>query len=142
MKKEKLILSLVATVFGLLVAGGAFYLFQTTKTVDPTSIKTAVNSTTPSPTPIPSIFLTVDKPKDEEVISSKLLTISGKTTKDAVVIIISDAFEQVVTPSSTGDFSITETIDEDKNIIEIIAVAPNGESVKVIKTVTYSQEEF
>ncbi len=141
MKTEKLILSLVATVFGLLVAGISFYLFQATKTV-PASNNKIVSIVSPTPTPLPSIFLTVDKPKDEEVVTNKVLVISGKTAVNAIVTIVTDTSEDVINPSGNGDFSTTATLDEGQNIIEIIAIAPNGESQRLKRTVTYSQEEF
>lgn len=141
MKKEKLILSFVATFFGLLVAGGMFYAFQATKTITPTNSKT-VSIVSPSPTPLPAIFLTVDKPKDEEVLGNKILVISGKTASNAVIIVITNSTEEVITPALNGDFSTTSTIEDGQNIIEIKAIAPNGESVTIKKTVTYSLEEF
>jgi hypothetical protein len=141
MKTEKLVLSFIATVVGLLVAGLAFYLFQATKTFTPGNTKT-VSFTTPIATPIPSIFLTVDRPKDEEVVNSKILVVGGKTTSNAVVIIITETSEDVMEPSENGDFSTTVNLDEGQNVLEIISIAPNGESIRIKKTVTYSQEEF
>lgn len=141
MKTEKLILSFIATFFGLGFAGLAFYLFQTTKTITPQNTK-IISFVSPSPTPIPSVFLTIDRPKDEDVVNSKVLVISGKTTSNAVVIVMTDASEDVITPSLTGDFSTTINLDEGQNVLQIISIAPNGESVAIKKTVTYSQEEF
>lgn len=141
MKTEKLILSFIATIFGLLVAGIVFYIFQATKTITPNNTKT-IAFTSPTPTPAPSVFLTVDRPKDEEVVNSKILVVSGKTTTNAVVIVITDSSEDVITPSLSGDFSTTVNLSEDQNVLEIIAIAPNGESIRIKKTVTYSQEEF
>lgn len=141
MKTEKLILSFIATFFGLVVAGIAFYFFQSTKTVTHSNTK-IISQVLPSPTPIPSIFLTIDRPKDEDVVNSKILVISGKTTGNAVVIVMTDASENVITPSPARDFSTTINIDQGQNVLEIIAIAPNGESATIKKTVTYSQEEF
>lgn len=141
MKKEKLILSFVAVVFGLLVAGIAFYFFQTTKTVPNANTK-IISFVSPSPTPSPSISLTLDQPKDEGVVNSKTLIVSGKTQGDAVVIVITDSSEDVITPLANGEFSTTVNLDDGQNILEIISIAPNGESVTSKKTVTYSQEEF
>lgn len=141
MKKEKLILSFVAVVFGLLAAGGIFYILQAAKTT-PTNNTNIIALASPTPTPIPSVFLTIDRPKDEEVVTGKILTISGKTASNAVIAIITDSSEDVITPASNGNFSATVKIDNDQNIIQITAIAPNGESVTVNKTVTYSQEEF
>lgn len=141
MKTEKLVLSFIATLFGLLVAGLAFYFFQATKTVTPNNTKT-VSFTKPTPTSIPSVFLTVDRPKDEEVVSSKILVVSGRATSNAVVIVITETSEDVVPPAENGNFSTTVNLDEGQNVLEIISIAPNGESTRIKKTVTYSQEEF
>lgn len=141
MKTEKIILSFIATLFGLLVAGLVFYAFQATKTVNPSNSK-IVSFVSPTPTSIPSVFLTVDRPKDEEVVTNKILIISGKSKANAVIVIMTDSLEEVITPSSSGDFSTTVSIGDGQNIIEITAIAPNGESITVKKTVTYSQEEF
>lgn len=143
MKTEKLILSFIAVLFGLLVAGIAFYLFQATKTIPDT--KTAaktISIISPAPTAAPSISLSLDRPKDEEVVNNKVLIVSGKTQSNNVVVVITDSSEDVITPSSTGSFSTTVNLDDGQNILEIIAIAPNGESVTNKKTVTYSQEEF
>jgi hypothetical protein len=141
MKKEKLILSFIAIFFGLLVAGIAFYLFQTTKTVPNTNTKT-ITLVSPSPTIVPSISLTLDQPKDEAVVNSKVLVVSGKTQSNAVVVVTTDSSEDVVTPSENGGFSTTVNLDDGQNILEVTSIAPNGESVTTKKTVTYSQEEF
>ncbi|MBI2613298.1 MAG: hypothetical protein HYW62_00780 [Candidatus Levybacteria bacterium] len=141
MKTEKLVLSFIATLFGLLVAGIAFYLFQATKTITPNNTKT-VSFTSPTPTPVPSVFLTVDRPKDEEVVNAKVLVVSGRTTANAVVIVITETSEDVITPAENGDFATTVNLDEGQNVLEIISIAPNGESIRLKKTVTYSQEEF
>lgn len=141
MKKEKLILSFIATLFGLLAAGIAFYAFQATKTIEPLNTKT-VSLASPSPTPLPAIFLTVDRPKDEDVLDNKILVISGKTASNAVVAVITSSSEDVITPASNGDFTTTATINDGQNVIEIISIAPSGESARIKKTVTHSQEEF
>ncbi len=141
MKTEKVVLSLLAVFFGLLVAGIAFYIYENTKTISPSEIKT-VSIATPTPTPKPSIFLKLDKPKDEEVFGKKIISISGKTTPDAIVVVLTNNDEEVLTPTSSGDFSTTTNIQNGQNLIEITAIAPNGESTRILKTVTFSTEEF
>lgn len=141
MKKEKIILSFIATLFGLLVAGLVFYIFQATKTITPNNTKT-ISFASPTPTSNPSVFLIVDEPKDEEVVNSKILKVSGKTTANAVVIVITDSSEDVITPANNGKFSTTVNLSDDQNVLEIISIAPNGKSIRIKKTVTYSLEEF
>jgi len=70
------------------------------------------------------------------------LIVSGKTQSNAVIIVVSDSSEDVITPSANGNFSTTVNLDSGQNILEIISIAPNGESITSKKTVTYSQEEF
>jgi len=141
MKTERVLLSLLAVVVGLLVAGIAFYLYENTKTI-PASRSKTISTTTPIPTLKPSIFLSVDKPKDEEVFGKKIISISGKTASDAIVIVLTNNDEKILTPTSSGDFSTTTTIEAGQNLIEITAIAQNGESTSVLRVVTFSTEEF
>lgn len=141
MKKEKLILLFVATLLGLIVAGVLFYLYQTTKIVSTPSTKT-ITLASPTPTVIPSISLTLDRPKDEEVVSEKILIVSGKTQSNATIVILTDSSEDVIAPSADGKFSTTVNLEDGENILEVTAIAPNGESIVIKKTITYSLEEF
>ncbi len=144
MKAEKVILSLVAVIVGLIAAGVAFYLYQMTKTVplaknQPLTVKTQI---TPTPTPNNENFLTVENPKDESVVNTKTITITGKTSPKATIIVSTETSDQVVVPASNGDFTLSDTISDGTNMIQITAVFPDGEEKKVIRTVTYSTENF
>lgn len=141
MKKERVLLSFIATLIGILVTAIAFYLYQSTKTIPPSKIKT-ISVSAPTPTPKPSIFLNISKPVDESVVSKKVITISGTTTSDATVIILTPIDQEIALPTPNGDFSTTIDIDDDQNVIEIISVRTNGEEIKVQKTITFSTEEF
>ena len=141
MKAERLILSIVALVIGLSVAGLAFYLFQMTSKT-PSSTNKIVSKVTPSPTPNDSLFLTIDSPKNEEVLSTKTIKISGKTTSDAIVVVNTETNDEVVKPSANGSFSLTQTIGNDVNFLQITAIFPNGEEKIVQRTVTYNPENF
>lgn len=141
MKIEKVIVSLIAVLIGILAAGAAFYFYQTTKVIPESKTKT-ISIVPPSPIPKTTIFLTVDSPKDEDVVDKRVLAVSGKTIPDATIIISTQNLDQVITPASNGNFSSTLELDDGQNKIEITAIAPNGEEVKLVKTVTYSTENF
>lgn len=144
MKAERVILSFVAVVIGLIAAGAAFYFYQLTKVVPQDKARPLdVNSKT-SPTPIPdnSNLLVVDSPKDEEVFNKKIITISGKTRSDATIVVTAENTDQVVKPASNGNFTLTQTILDGTTIIYITAIFPNGEEKTVIRTVTFSTENF
>ena len=142
MGKEKALLSFIAVLVGLMSAGIAFYFYENSKAIPSTQEVKTILAVSPSPTSKPSIFLTISKPSDEEVVQKKIITISGKTTNDATVIVLTENAEQIITPTSNGDFSTTITIENGQNIIEITAIGPNREMVKAIRTVTFSTEEF
>lgn len=141
MKTERIVLSFIAILIGILVAGIAFYLFQATKTI-PSSKTRPISAIAPTSTPKSSIFLTIESPKDEEVIDKKTVTISGKTISQAIIVISTSTADQVISPTTTGSFSATATLIDGQNQIQITAIAPNGEEVKVERTVTFSTEMF
>lgn len=142
MKSERFILSFIAIIIGLLVAGGGFYIFQMTKSI-PGPSNVTVKSTTATPTPDTSkYYITVDTPEDESVTDKRTITISGKTLPDATIAIASAGDIEVVKPSATGAYSMTETIDTGTNVFKISAIFSNGYEKSVTRTVTYSTENF
>lgn len=141
MKKEKIILSFIATLIGIVVALVAFYFYQTTKKVNPNEVK-KITIENPTPTPSSSIFISVERPKDEDVVDEKSLTISGKTIPNAKIVILTQSDEVGGIAAGNGNFSTDVNLEEGENIIEINAFSPNGERAKTKITVTYSTESF
>lgn len=143
MKAEKTILFFIAIIVGLVAAGVAFYLYQATKTIPQSKIRT-ITTVTPSPTPKAngSVVLALASPADEQVFDKRTITVSGKTDPEAVILISSGSNDQVITPATNGDFNATTTIDDNVSIITITAIAPNGEESKITRTVTFTSESF
>lgn len=141
MSKEKVILSFVAIMVGLTVSGLGFYFYQNTKVLPPEKQESSINIR-PSQTPTPLVPLVIDEPKDEEVVDTKVIKISGKTDPQALLVILTDTDEQVLNPTSTGSFSTTITLGSGANVIEITAVDKAGNTNTVERTVTYSTESF
>lgn len=143
MKKEKVVLSFIAVLAGLMVSGIAFYFYQTTKAINAPKEETITVNTPPTPTSFKeSIFLNIDSPKDETVADKKILTVSGKTVKDATVAISTNTDDEVVPVTQDGNFTTTVNLTDGQNKIEITAINESGEEKTVIKTVTYSTEDF
>lgn len=140
MKTEKILLSFVAVVIGLIVAGVGFYIFQSTKIIPQNKLNT-VKLAQPTPTP-PTVLLTVDTPQDESTTSNKTLTVSGKTDANNTLIVSTPTGDQVIKPSSQGTYSTSATITDGENEIYITAIAPNGTQTQKIITVTYTTESF
>jgi hypothetical protein len=145
MKQERIILSFIGVLIGLLFAGIAFYLYQGTKVVPSSSQnQTGSNAVNVSPTPAPNgVFLSLDAPSDEQVVTtSKIVNISGKTTSDAVVLVLTKSDQQVLQPTSMGVFSTTVTIDNGENVLQVIAIGPNGSTKSIQRTVSFTSESF
>ena len=141
MRKEKIILSASAALIGILVAVVGFFLYQSTKKVNPSEIK-KITINSPSPTPQSGVFLTVDRPADEGVVEERIITISGKTIPGAKIVVITQGSEEAAVAAGNGNFSTEITLELEENIIEIIAVATNGEIAKLKRVVTYTTENF
>lgn len=144
MKTEKIVLSFIAVLVGLLVAGVAFFIYQSTKTIPPSKLpKITINSPSPTiTTPPPTVVLTIDQPTDESVVTKKSITISGKTNPDAIIVVNTATDDQVITPVSTGNFTMTVSLGDGENLITFTAINGKGEEVRKQLTVTYSNEDF
>jgi len=141
MKQERVILSFIMVIIGLLVAGVAFYIYQGTKSGS--SSKTSISVASPTPTPITaSVYLNVDSPINESIVDNKTVTISGKTTPGATIVIITNSDQKVIAPSGVGDFSTTVIINNGANLIRVTSFGPDGQSETTQRTITYSLEDF
>lgn len=141
MKKEKIILSFIAALIGIVVAIAGFFLYQSTKKVKPAEVK-KITIDSPSPTPKSSVFITIERPRDEDVVDERIITISGKTIPNAKIVVLTQSNEEAAVAAGNGNFSTEITLDNEENIIEISAIAPNGEIAKTKLTVTYTTETF
>lgn len=142
MKAERIILSLIAIFIGLLVAGGAFYIYQMTKQIPDDQADTITIKSHPTPTPRSSNYLSIDTPKNEEIVSNKTISIAGKVVPNSTIIVSTAGSDQVVKPSSTGNFTLTQIIDEDANVITITAIFPDGNQESQQRIVSYISDDF
>lgn len=145
MKAEKVILSFVAVFVGLIAAGIAFYLYQTTQTIPTDQTKPSATKVAIQPTKVPAnntdVF-TVETPNDEQVFSQKLITIKGTAVKGATITVSTDDADQVLQPADNGDFTLTQTIPDGTSLIEFRAIFPDGTEKKIDRTVTFSTTNF
>lgn len=140
MKQEKVILSFVAILIGLAVAGAAFFLYQSSKNI--TTKNTISQNITPTPTQESSLFLILDEPKDEFLSNKRAIKIAGKTMPTAIVLIITFSGQEVIRPSSIGDFSTTIQLTEGLNYLRVQAIDENGETQTVERAIGFSTEDF
>lgn len=146
MKTERLILSFIAVLVGLLVAGIGFYIYQVASKKPAENTNQITLSTSPTPSTKQSAAdqypLTLDSPADEQVLDKKTVTVSGKTGKDILVVISTGTADQVIKSTSSGNFSATQTIDSGLSTIRVTALFPDGQERHALRTITYSTESF
>lgn len=142
MGKEKIVLSIIAILLGLFVAGGAFYIYQLTRSINEPTATQPIPTTRPTPIPKNSNFLILEDPKDEQIFSKRIINITGKTPPDATIIVSTQSTDQVVAPSKNGDFTLTHTLENGVNILKVTSIFQNGEEQSVTRAVTSTTEEF
>ena len=86
-------------------------------------------TTTPStsPTPIPTaLFLTVTQPLDGEQVTTSSILVGGTTNPGAVVSVLVNDDVMIADVEQNGSFSVTVTLEEGPNFIEVIASDQQG----------------
>ena len=74
--------------------------------------------TEPTLAPLPTeLFLTLDSPEDETVVSTESVSVTGMTNPDAVVSVNG----QIVDVGALGEFSASVVLLEGPNLIEVVA---------------------
>lgn len=141
MKIKKIFTSLFILIIGIGFALGGFYLYQQSKVVKPSKIK-KINIENPTPIPSSSVFITITNPADEEVSNNRTLKISGTTVPSARIVVLTPTTQEAGIAAGDGKFSTEINLDDGENIIEISAIATNGETAKIKRTVIYSTEDF
>jgi len=87
---------------------------------------------TPAPTPV-GFFLKVTEPKDESIVTSSVIPVSGTTSPDAVVSVNGEMVEV----DEWGNFTTVVTLEEGPNIIEVIASDFEGNKEGTVLALVY-----
>lgn len=142
MKTEKIVLSFIAVLIGVLVAAAAFYLYQSTKIVKTSQIKQATEKVTPTPAAKPTFSFSVETPTEGKVVDKRAIQLSGKANSDAILVVSTDDEDKIVVPTISGTFTTTVNLTDGENLIRITAFLPNGQETTIKKVVTFTSESF
>lgn len=138
--KERIVIIFIAVTIGLILTTFGFFLYESTKpatTSTPTPTKTQKTVLSKD-----EILLVVDEPVDELVIEKRTITVKGKTDPENTLVISTNQEDAVATPTSSGSFSTTISIDTGINKLIITAITPKGAKKEIIKTISFSSEDF
>ncbi len=139
MKKERLILALVAIAAGLIVASAIFYFYQNKRVS--TTFPSQPSQSTPSVTNGRPV-LEITSPQDELITDSKTIEIVGKSQPKALIVINTNTSDYAITAEDDGSFAQKIALADLENIISLTAYTENGVSETKELTIIYSTEEF
>lgn len=141
--KERLVIIIIAIIAGLFITSAGFFIYQSTKNNNDNIVrKKTTGSTIPTSQSQTNLFVKVVEPSDESLTTKRTLSIKGTTNPGNIVIVSTNLQDATGKPTTDGNFSLTVDIAAGANVIVTRSIAPNGDSVEDIKTVTYSTEEF
>lgn len=144
MKKEVFLAVSVGFVLGLLITFGIWTANRNLKVSPRPEITQILTSPSPEPSAAPSspLALTLTSPEDELLTTSDSVIISGKTTPEAVLSIISESSEKIITADKTGTFSTDVDLEGGFNRLMITAFDATGNSASQELLVTYTTSKI
>lgn len=140
MRKEVFIVIIIGILIGSIVAYGV-YTAQTAIKKQQTQTEVS-QEPTPEPTPSVSHTLTLIEPQNESIFDEEEITISGATTPNAVITIIAEENEYLLTADAQGAFSAEVTLIGGANNIVVTAFDENGNRAEQTVTVVYSTAQL
>ncbi len=138
MKKEVILAISIGFALGLIITFGIWTANQSFKNLPQPSPKASV---APSPTPTnqqPTNQLTISTPDDESLVSTGTVTLSGTTTPNATLLIVSENGEQTANANASGAFSLDVDLITGFNTITVYSYSTDGKEASKSLTITYS----
>jgi hypothetical protein len=140
MKKEAIFAILIGIILGLGITFG-IYKFRQNRAPDNTL--NAESDLTPTPTPGSATDkLLITAPKDEAVLSSTNLRVSGTAEANEMIVILLNDLEFVTQADSIGAFAQDVELAQGGNILEIIAIGSDGQETKQTLNVVVSTDSL
>lgn len=136
MKKEVLIAIIIGFGIGLIITYG-IYTAQTaiknrTGTVQNTTTDSEINQKTQEHT------VHIVSPETETVSSEEEITLSGTTTPDSYIVILTSAEEYITRADQTGSFAKEITLEAGANFVTVTSISPNNIKATAQTTVSYT----
>lgn len=142
MKKDVLVAVGVGFILGTVVALAATNLPQIIKSVKVPDVKQ-----TPSPTPeITSAAqnpqFSIDSPKDESIIETKTIDVSGQTKGDQIILVETENDQKVIESETDGNFTTKLNLTEGVNTIYFTVYDKEGLATTKSINVYYTTEKL
>lgn len=141
MKKELLFVIGIGIIIGSIVVFGVYIAQNAIKQQNQEKIEKSSEEQTTLYEEKPHT-LTITEPLDEIIVDSETIQVSGKTTPEAIIAIIAEENELLLTADKQGDFTTDVTLVGGANQITVSAFNNEGQKAEQILTVVYSTAQL
>jgi len=151
MKKELFTAIAIGAIFGFIITGSFWAiqegkiqsLFQKSTDSEITEEDIAPDSeNTPAPEeedlPQSKIYLKIDSPQNEIIVSKSTLEIVGQSEPSSVVVILHEEGDEIIETDEDGNFEHSIDLNGGLNVIKITSFNAEGESAEEVLYITYS----
>lgn len=129
----------LVVVFGIVTARSALRKHNVVTNNGATS---STISPTPSPAAAATNALTITDPQDGEVVTTDKVTLRGKTTPGANIVISTEKADVLATADNSGSFSSDISFLSGANDIRIVSFGTSGDRSETQLIVVYSTADF
>jgi len=140
MRKEIIFAIIIGLALGLLITFG---IYTANKALKKKEGPQTITNTSPTPSPtalIPEISLEITEPDDNRVFTKSEATISGKTSKEAILTILTEGNEYFSQADENGLFSKKITLIKGANTVKIVATDLLGNKTEKELTLVYTSK--
>lgn len=139
MRKEVVIVILIGVIIGTIVAYGIYTAQTAIKRYKGEAPSPSTLTSSPTPTPVLHT-LTISEPPNESISEVEKVTVIGRTSPEAVVTLIAEENEYLLTADDQGNFAVDVSLIGGANTIKVTAFDVTGNRAEATLTVVYSTE--
>ncbi len=144
MKKEVFLAIAIGFALGLVITFGIWTANKSLKNLPSTKPTPTPETVSVTPTPASTTqatqtsTLTLASPVDEALVTTAKVTVSGKTSPQAAVVILSEDNQQIVSADAKGEFTTSVNLVPGYNFLRVQAYDPDGNMTEASAVVTYT----
>ncbi len=140
MRKEVLLAILIGLVMGLFITYGVYQARQANDQKTTTDIQELEQEPEPTTSVEKTGKLAIYNPKDETVIDSSAIKVTGKASANSYIVIYVNDKPTITKADETGNFSKEVELEQLSNVITVHSINEDGDKYEVKKTVIVHPE--
>lgn len=138
MKKEAIFAIIIGIIVGLGITFGIYRFKKGNSTSAEDQVKQMEAEATPTPSADANQKLLITSPKDESILATSALRVSGTAEANEMIVILVNDKEYITQADSIGAFAMDVELDSGGNVIVFTAIASDGKQTSVTQNVIVS----